>query len=250
MLPKIDGHYIIQNFVRRPSDEAKNLRVIENGVTWSTLVSDIPQTIELRDGGELWAGPVLRDDAGHEFRESFARVGTWTHLPNLFELKWPGWTERLVAKDPKKHPRAPAIELPRGRRDADLGLLVLHHKHWRSQIQLEGKRTDISLDDQPEAREAMFARAREVVAILRTPTLSSVKLQLANDVYPEYEDYMRALNKPAQPTPDVLARSMHVYTIAVAKDGIATLWFGYVLGEHSILGIMSRDCTSAALSHP
>ncbi len=99
-------------------------------------------------------------------------------------------------------------------------------------------------------RCSRITRAREVLAILRKPTLLDLKRQLARDVFDEYTDYMRELRRPAQPSPDALAAAMHVYRIAIDAAGDVTLWFQYVLGEHTILGVLSRDCTRASLDKP
>jgi hypothetical protein len=42
---------------------------------------------------------------------------------------------------------------------------------------------------------------------------------------------------------------MRVDTLDVTPNS-ATLWIGYVLGEHSILGHLSDDCESVELDQP
>jgi hypothetical protein len=142
----------------------------------------------------------------------------------------------------------PELKLPRGRIDDVLGLVLERDASWEATIDLDG-RTEVAFPTTSDL-DAAFSRAKEIVATLRGGALARVMLDLATQVFDEYVDYMAGLGCPALPTADALAASLRVDTIAIDDHGDATLWIGRVLGEHTVLAVLSHDCQSCQLGHP
>lgn len=204
--------------------------------------------LELRDGGELHAGLVYETEHGEEVRRPAELAGTWEKTALVLLLDWkPGGRERLTAVRGGRYPEPPFVR-PQGRTDDVLGFMLRDERSWRGTLELDGTRTEVSFDAASDA-DAFCARARAIVEKLRRGALRDIKRRLARDVYDEYADYMRDLERPALPSPDALASALRVDTIALGEHD-ATLWFGRVLGEHSILGVIPDDCSDVTLEHP
>jgi hypothetical protein len=247
---RLDGLYLDEDNARYAKPE-QCLRIIRGGLTWTSKGLDVPRAVELRSGGELHAGIVYETEQGKEMRLPLEHAGTWEKTALVLLLAWNlpdrRARERLTLL-PKGRFRDPPFVRPCGRTDDVLGFLLRSELSWRGTIELDGKRTEVSFDADQDAN-AFCARARRIVEKLRSGTLAEVKRRIAKDVYDEYADYMRDLERPALPSAQALANALRVDTIALGEHD-ATLWFGRVLGEHSILGIISDDCAQVTLDYP
>ncbi len=241
----LDGLYLDENSARYAKPE-QCLRVFRGGLTWSS--NDLPYVVELRNGGEVHAGLVYRTEGGEEVRMPVERAGTWEKTALVLAIAWQlrdlRTNERLTRVRDRRY-REPPFVPPLGRADDVLGLMLRSTLSWRGTIDLEGWRTEVRFDRDMDAT-ASCARARGIVARLRDGALDELKLRLAEDVYPEYEDYMRDLGERALPSAKALAKAMRVDTIALDEHDVK-LWFGRVLGEHSIIGIVPDDCSDVTL---
>lgn len=231
-----DGVY---NIVNRP----KQWRVIRAGVTWSSQVSDYPRAIEFCDDGTFNVRRLAMDDAGKLLTGPSKRGGVWEYLDNDLRLGPAPW-ERLVLTDEAVAKREPPYA--RGRDDKTLGLMIETDFGWRGSVQLGDRNVGVSFPCGDEDKR--FARAVRVIELLRGGAFDSAKLQVAKQVMPEYRDWNRGSDRAR--TPQELAASMRCDTVSIDERGIATLWFGDVLTDHSVLGILSEDCQQATLSHP
>jgi hypothetical protein len=237
-----DGVYAIKNL------GPKAQRVITSGLTWSVPGWDPPRFVELRADGTLHAARVAQSDDGNVVHGALELAGTWKDTPAWLELNWDARpSERLIRE---RHAIPPQPVFARGYQDERLGIVIDREGHWETTVQIDERAVVLTFPTgSPGEDDSAFARAGRIVAELDAGRLMNVVERLAEQVFPEYVEYMIDHGRPTMASPAELADLLQLDAIMLDHKGVATLRFARVLGEHSILGVLSADGT-VELDHP